>query len=200
MRMRTPPAKAAPPRIIAGRHRGRPLRVPAGLALRPTAGRTREAVFDILAHGLAWPGLDGAAVVDVCAGTGAYGLEALSRGARQATFIDREARALEAIAASAEAFGDAARITLLALDAAALPPPPLAARAPLDLAFIDPPYREAIAAAILVRLRAQGWLKPGAIVVVEAAAGSAPAPLPEGCRVMLARTYGAAQVAFVAVD
>jgi 16S rRNA (guanine966-N2)-methyltransferase len=190
--------KAAVPRIIAGRHRGRPLQVPAGLALRPTASRAREAAFDILQHGLAWPGLAGAGIVDVCAGTGAYGLEALSRGAGHATFIDNDQRALAAIQATAARLGESAAVTLLALDACRLPPPPVVAGAPLDLAFLDPPYRSDIAEAALSGLAARGWLRPGAIVLMEVADGM-PAPVPPPFTLLDERTYGAARLVFLKV-
>lgn len=187
---------APPPRIIAGRHRGRRLLVPAGLALRPTAGRTREAVFDILAGGRITPDLAGAGVLDVCAGTGAYGFEALSQGAGRAVFIDRDDRALAAIAATAAAFGER-EILLLAADAERLPPPPFAARAPLDFAFLDPPYGAGLVPPALAGLAAGGWLRTGGIVVIEMDAAEE-LVLPEPYQLLVdRRRYGRAAIVFV---
>ncbi len=157
-------------RIIAGKHRGRAIRVPRTEGLRPTADRVREALFNILEHGLDWAGLDGARVIDAFAGTGAFGLEALSRGAARATFLDVDGAALLAIRRNAAAMGEARNVTLLKLDATRLPPPPGAASAPCDLAFLDPPYESGLALPALQGLASRHWLGPGAVAVVEVAA------------------------------
>lgn len=185
-------------RIIGGRHRGRALRVPRVEGVRPTADRVREAVFNILDHGVAWDGLEAAPVVDAFAGTGAYGLEALSRGAARATFIDRDAAALAAIRRNAAAMGEAQTITLLKLDATRLAPPPLAAGAPCALAFLDPPYGSGLAVPALQCLATHGWLKQGAIAVVEVAAREPFAPPPRYA-IIDERIYGAARVIFTAI-
>ena len=107
-------------RIVAGKHRGRRIAAPPGDAVRPTSERAREALFNILAHGrfaLA-PIIEDARVLDVFAGTGAFGLEALSRGARFATFIEKDRAAREALAANIKALGESGRTRLLAVDAA----------------------------------------------------------------------------------
>ena len=183
-------------RIIAGKHRGRAIRLPRIEGLRPTADRVRESLFDILAHGLDWAGFDGARVIDVFAGTGAFGLEALSRGAERATFLDIDGAALLAIRRNAAAIGEARNVTLLRLDATRLPPPPGAAGAPCDLAFLDPPYESGLALPALQGLAGQRWLGPGAIAVVEVAAREPLAPPPD-FHIVDERTYGAARLVFL---
>jgi 16S rRNA (guanine966-N2)-methyltransferase len=178
-------------RIIAGRHRGRRLEAPPGEAVRPTGERAREALFDILGHGRfaeqpVW--LD-AAVLDVFAGTGAFGLEALSRGARHATFLDRS---IAALARNVAALDERPRATLLKGDA--LRPPRTTAAC--SLVFLDPPYAEDIAAAAVTALDAAGWLAPDALVVVELPAARTLAP-PPGFTLLDERRYGAARLVFL---
>jgi 16S rRNA (guanine966-N2)-methyltransferase len=184
-------------RIIAGRHRGRPIRVPES-GVRPSADRLREGVFNILEHGVAWPGLAGAAVLDLFAGTGAYGLEALSRGARLATFVDVSGEALAQIRRNAAALGEARSITLLRLDATRLPPPPGAAGTPCAIAFLDPPYETGLAVPALAGLAHRRWLDPGALALVEVAAREPLAP-PPGYETLDERTYGRGRVVFLRV-
>lgn len=180
-------------RIVGGKHRGRVLTVPQAEGLRPTADRVREAVFNILVHGVTWDGLEDANVIDAFAGTGAYGLEALSRGSARATFIDREPATLAAIRRNAAAMGEAPAITLLNLDATKLPPPPFAAGAPCALAFLDPPYDSGSAVPALQGLATHGWLATGAIAVVEVGAREPFAPPPRYAT-LDERVYGAARV------
>jgi 16S rRNA (guanine966-N2)-methyltransferase len=183
-------------RIIAGKHRGRAIRVPRTDGLRPTADRVREALFNILEHGLDWAGLGGAQVVDAFAGTGAFGLEALSRGAARATFLDVDGAALLAIRRNAAEMGEARNVALLKLDATRLPPSPGAADAPCDLAFLDPPYESGLAVPALQGLATRHWLAPGAIAVVEVAARE-PLAVPPGFTLLDERTYGAARLVFL---
>lgn len=184
-------------RIVGGRHRGRAIRAAvAGNDLRPTAERVRQALFNILEHGVDWPALDGAAVVDVFAGTGAYGLEALSRGAGHATFIDTSADALLAIRRNAAAMGEARAMIDLKLDATRLPPPPRAAGAPSVFAFLDPPYGSGLALPALQGLTTRGWLADNAVAVVEVAARE-PFQPPLHHVVVDERVYGAARLVFV---
>ncbi|MCC7271731.1 MAG: 16S rRNA (guanine(966)-N(2))-methyltransferase RsmD [Alphaproteobacteria bacterium] len=181
-------------RIVAGRHRGRPLEAPAGDAIRPTGARVREAVFDILAHG-APAGhvmLPGASVLDAFAGTGAMGLEALSRGAARAAFIEKDRAAVATLRANVARLGEDARAHVLQGDATRPPPAP----APADLVFLDPPYAEGVAAQALSALAAAGWLAPGAVAVVETAARDGFTP-PEGFREIDRRRYGKAAVSFL---
>lgn len=189
-------------RIIGGKNRGRPLAAPKGMDTRPTADRVRENLFNILEHGLdGGVELAGRSVVDVFAGTGAFGFEALSRGAAHATFIDNNPAAQQCIRKNAGALGEARNITVLGLDAARLPPPPRMAKAPLAVAFLDPPYQAALADLALPALKglaARGWLSDGAVCVVEVAAAN-PFDAPPGFRMEEERTYGAARLIFLKV-
>lgn len=177
-------------RIVAGRHRGRRLAAPPGLAVRPTADRVREALFNILAHGL--KPLEGLTVLDAFAGSGALGLEALSRGAAFATFLepDREARA--ALAANLKALGESGNADVLNRDATRPGPAPRRH----DLAFLDPPYGRGLAEAALTALRE--WLADDAVVVVETARTEDLA-LPEGFALLQSRDYGKTRLWFVAM-
>jgi 16S rRNA (guanine966-N2)-methyltransferase len=185
-------------RIIAGKHRGRAIRVPRTEGLRPTADRVREALFNILAHGIHWAGLESARVIDAFAGTGAYGLEALSRGAAHVTFLDVDSTALLAIRRNAAAIGEARNITLIKLDASRLPPPPAAA-APCDLAFLDPPYESGLSAPALQGMASRRWIGPGAVAVAEVGAREPLAP-PPGFHILNERVYGAARLVFLQVS
>ncbi len=186
-------------RIIAGKHRGRPLRVPHGVGLRPTADRVREAVFNILRHHPDGPGFEDAIVFDIFAGTGAYGLEALSRGAALAVFVDNDPAALKGIQRNAATLNEDQGIVLLKLDAARLSVPPRITRAPGALAFLDPPYGSGLAVPALDALRSRGWIGPGAVCVVEVAAREPLTP-PPGYTVFDERTHGAARIAFLRSD
>ncbi len=185
-------------RIIAGRHRGRALKAPGGDAVRPTADRVRESVFNVLAHGLDWEGLDGASVLDVFAGSGAAGLEALSRGAAHAVFIDVSGESLRTIRANAAELGEVERCTFLRLDATRLVTPPRAVPAPFRLAFLDAPYAQGLTGPALAALAGRGWVAPGSIVVAEVGAREPLSPPPAYIRVD-ERSWGAARVVFLTV-
>ncbi|HTQ70925.1 MAG TPA: 16S rRNA (guanine(966)-N(2))-methyltransferase RsmD [Acidocella sp.] len=163
------------PKLIAGRWKGRKLAAPEGQDTRPTNIRARQAVFDILAHA-PWCDLEGALVLDVFAGTGAYGLEALSRGAAGASFIEQAPAALAALKANIAALKpEHAKL----VPADALHPP---AGTPHDLVFLDPPYGQSLVGPALAALAAKGWIAPGAIIVAELGPGETlevPAPLAE---------------------
>ncbi len=182
-------------RIVAGRHRGRRLAAPEGRATRPTADRTREAVFNVLGHGLGLD-LDGLSVIDLFAGSGALGLEALSRGARRAVFVDRDRASLRAVRRNAATLGEVANVLALGIDASRLPPPPRAAGAPFGLAFLDPPYGAGLAGPALTGLARRGWLAAGAALVVEIGRDDAFGP-PAGFALRDDRGYGAARVLFL---
>ena len=183
-------------RIIGGRHRGRPLRAPAGRDVRPTPDRVREALFNVLLHGAAAFDLEGASVVDVFAGSGALGLEALSRGAGHATFIESTDEALRFIRMNAGRLDEGANTTLLRLDASRLPPPPRAARCPAPLVFLDPPYGTALLAAALRGLARHHWIGEEGLAVVELAASEELQPV-EGYQVVDRRLYGRAGLVFL---
>jgi len=190
-------------RIVGGKHRGRRIAAPAGEAIRPTSDRAREAIFNILAHGGFGAGgasiVAGAVVLDAFCGTGAMGLEALSRGAARASFIDNEPQSLVAVRANIAALREQATTRVMAADATR--PPPLAkGETPATLAFFDPPYAEAVAATALAGFAQQGWLAPGAICVVEEGARAAALALPGGFERLEFRRYGAARVTLLRYD
>lgn len=182
-------------RIVGGAFRGRRLEVPEGRDIRPTSDRAREAAFNILVHGFAieW---EEASVLDVFAGTGAMGLEALSRGAAHATFIDNDGLAIRCIHQNAGVVGAAREISVLKLDATKLPPPPLVAQAPCGLAFLDPPYGSALVVPALAGLAARGWIGPKSLCVVEVGAKET-FKAPDGFAALDDRRYGAARVLFL---
>ncbi len=178
-------------RLIAGRHKGRRLAAPEGRGARPTSDRAREAVFSILSSRDV---LAGAVVLDAFAGTGALGLEALSRGADKAVFLENHRASLAALKHNIETLGEAGRAVILAADATR--PPPAGGHAPCTLAFLDPPYRMGLAAPCLEALAAKGWLAEDAVVVVEIAADEALIP-PPGWALSDERVYGAARMMFL---
>jgi 16S rRNA (guanine966-N2)-methyltransferase len=166
-------------RIVGGRLRGRALAAPQSLSIRPTADRLRETLFNILAHAFGDP-VSGARVLDLFAGTGALGLEALSRGAAFALFVDDSAEARALLRENVAALGLGGMTRIFRRDAAKLGPAhPLE---PFSLAFLDPPYGHGLAECALTASRAGGWLLPDALIVVEEAskaAFSAPAGFAE---------------------
>ena len=182
-------------RIVGGRHRGRRLVAPLGEAVRPTSDRAREALFNILSHGrlaASGPPFAGKAVLDAFAGTGALGLEALSRGASAAVFIETEREALSALRRNIAALGEEDSTHIMAGDATRPP------RATMRCAvvFLDPPYGSGLAAPALAALAAAGWLTEDALAVVEVAARE-PLPAPDGFSLIDARVYGAARLVFL---
>ncbi len=181
-------------RIVAGKHRGRRLLAPEGQEVRPTSERAREALFDILAHGRfsEQDACIDAIVLDAFAGTGAFGLEALSRGARHATFMEKDRAAREALKRNIENLGETARAAILAVNASRPP----RATVPANLAFLDPPYRTDLAAPALAALAKSGWLAVEALVVVELAARDV-FVAPEGFTLLDERRYGAAKFVFL---
>jgi 16S rRNA (guanine966-N2)-methyltransferase len=156
------------PRILAGAWKGRKLIAPAGLDTRPTNTRARQAAFDILLHA-PWYGaerLRASAVLDVFAGTGAYGLEALSRGAASARFLEQAPAAIAALKANIAACKAEAVARIVPGDALA---PPLGR--PHDLVFLDPPYGQSLVPRALAALARAGWLAPAARIVAELGPG-----------------------------
>jgi 16S rRNA (guanine966-N2)-methyltransferase len=187
-------------RIVAGLYRGRALNAPPGQATRPTSDRARQAVFNVLEHAAWSPGLQGVRVMDLFAGSGALGLEALSRGAAFCLFVETDAAArgairdnIDAVAGGGELFG---RTRIHRRDATDLGQRPGADGAPFDLAFLDPPYGQGLGEAALAELLQGGWLAPDALVVFERGAGEIDPPIP-GFELADARTYGAARVLFL---
>jgi 16S rRNA (guanine966-N2)-methyltransferase len=183
-------------RIVAGRHRGRPLESPVGGAVRPTSDRARESLFNILEHGkFAAGGLSpvrGARVLDCFCGTGALGLEALSRGAAAATFLDVDSTALNLARANARTLGETENAQFIAANATR---PPRADK-PCTLVFLDPPYGEGLAGPTLLALADSGWFAPGAIAIIETAHQEI-VPAPEGFAAADQRRYGKAKLTFL---
>lgn len=149
-------------RIVAGIHKGRPLKRPPEAITRPTMDRTRESVFNILMH--RWS-LKNAVVLDGFAGSGAYGLESLSRGAKQVTFVDEARAATTIIRENCLALGEMNRSTILTLPITKLRPP----EAPADLVFLDPPYHKNLISPALDHLVATQWIAQNTLVLVEIA-------------------------------
>ncbi len=187
-------------RIVGGDYRGRVLTAPDGAATRPTSDRAREAVFNILEHAAWSPGLAGQRVIDLFAGSGALGLEALSRGAAWCLFVESEAAARGAIRDNAEALAPGGelngRIRIHRRDATDLGRIPAGDGEPFDLAFLDPPYGKGLGEKALAGLASGGWLKPGAVCVLERGAHEG-APAGAGYGLLDERKYGAATVAFL---
>jgi 16S rRNA (guanine966-N2)-methyltransferase len=190
-----PPGKPAGLRIVGGVHRGRRLVAPEGDTVRPTSDRAREALFNILSHGdFAASGLmfAGRPVLDAFAGTGAVGLEALSRGAGAAIFIEDNRTALAALRRNVAALGEEDRTHIVGGDATR---PGRAAQA-CAVAFLDPPYRSGLAAPALEALAAAGWLTPDALIVIEVAARE-DVPPAAGFTLIGERVYGASRLVFL---
>ena len=181
-------------RIVGGRHRGRRLVAPPGQGTRPTSDRVREALFNILAHAdFAGGAPAGMTVLDLFAGSGALGLEALSRGAAGVTFVERDAATARAIEANVAALDEGGRAAVLRRDATHLGAAP--EMAPFQLVLMDAPYRSGLAGPALGELSARGWLAPGVLVVIELAAKE-PLVLPDGFDCCDERRYGAARIVF----
>ena len=180
-------------RVVGGSWRGRRLDAPEGNAVRPTSDRAREAVFNILEHGKHARGegspIPGARVLDAFAGSGALGIEALSRGAAHATFLDTSPAAVAAVRRNLTALGGLGRATVLRADCLAPP----TASAPCSIVFLDPPYGEVLAAPALIALDRAGWIADGALCVVELSRDEAFDP-PEGFAAVDDRRYGRARV------
>jgi 16S rRNA (guanine966-N2)-methyltransferase len=147
-------------RVIAGAWRGRAIDAPPGEATRPTADRVRETLFSMLASRLG--SFEGLRVADLFAGSGALGLEALSRGAGFATFVESNGRAAAVIKRNGERFGASERIRVLSGSALSLPP-----AEPFDLIFADPPYAAGSGSAAVAAIAGAGWLAPGGWLSVE---------------------------------
>ena len=150
-------------RIVAGRHKGLALAAPEGTTTRPTSERARQALFDMLTHGRFRGVLDGAAVGDLFAGTGALGLEALSRGARDAVFVETDRAALASLRANLRKADREDEAEVLAADATTLPP----RRDPMSILFLDPPYGRDLTSRALDSARRRGWIGAETLVVAQ---------------------------------
>lgn len=181
-------------RIVGGAFRGRGIVAPKGPSTRPTADGAREALFNVLSHREDFS-FEGARVIDLYAGSGALGLEAMSRGAAFCLFVETDAAARAAIRDNVEALGLFGATRVHRRSAGALGPKPAGVGAPFALAFLDPPYGHDLVAAALDALREGRWLAGGALVVVEQGEREAPAQS-RGYEEFDRRRWGAAQVGF----
>ncbi len=180
-------------RVIGGRLKGRHIAAPSSRDIRPTADRLREAVFNILVHAYDNP-IEGARVLDLFAGTGALGIEAVSRGAAFALFVDNGAEARALLRNNVEAFGLGGVAKVYRRDATRLGP-----AHPIELftlAFLDPPYGKGLAEEALRSLRDGGWLTPGALLVVEEAK-AANLAAPDGFDLLERRAYDDTEFVFL---
>jgi 16S rRNA (guanine966-N2)-methyltransferase len=180
-------------RVVGGRLRSRPLAGPKSHALRPTADRLREALFNILLHAYGDP-VAGARVLDLFAGTGALGIESISRGAAYALFVDDGVEARALLRDNVESLGLGGVTRIFRRDATKLGPAhPLE---PFTLAFLDPPYGKGLAEKALASARDGGWLAPGALIVVEEAADAGFTAL-EGFEELERRQYDDTKLVFL---
>ena len=183
-------------RIVSGEFRGKAITTPAGDRTRPTSDRARQAVFNILEHAAWSPGVRDLRVIDLFAGSGALGFEALSRGAAFCLFVETDELARGAIRQNVDALGLFGRTRVHRRDATDLGVRPGADGPAFDLAFLDPPYAKGLGECALERLAAGGWLAPGATVVFERGQAE-PAFEAEGFEPLDERAYGAARVHFL---
>jgi 16S rRNA (guanine966-N2)-methyltransferase len=180
-------------RIIGGKFKGRKLDVPEGGDVRPTSDRAREALFNILSHGDyhtdAGPLPLGAKVLDVFAGSGALGLEALSRGAEHVAFLEQNPAHLKMIRRNAIKLGESGAISMLQRDGAKPGPTPVGGQVPADLVFLDAPYDSGLGSIALAALAGANWLSENCIAVVETGAREK-VEQPEGFEQLDQRKYG----------
>src|SRR6516225_5420348 len=182
-------------RVVGGRLRGRNLAAPASREIRPTADRLRESLFNILVHAYENP-VEDARVLDLFAGTGALGIEAISRGAGFALFVDNGAEARALLRNNVEALGLGGVTKVFRRDATNLGPAhPVE---PFSLVFLDPPYAKGLAEKALVSLRDGAWLTPGALLVVEEATAAA-FTAPEGFAELERRAYDDTELVFLRI-
>jgi 16S rRNA (guanine966-N2)-methyltransferase len=182
-------------RIIAGTHKGRTLKAPPGDATRPTSDRARESVFNVLAHADWAAEIAGARVIDLFAGSGTLGLEAMSRGAAFCLFVENDAAARGAIRDNIETLGLFGSTRLHRRSATDLGEKPASTGAPFDLVFLDPPYHQDLIAPALTGLVDGHWLNADALAIAEMASDER--PFFAGWTVLDERDYGAARVQFL---
>jgi 16S rRNA (guanine966-N2)-methyltransferase len=183
-------------RIVSGDFRGKTLVTPPGQGTRPTSDRARQAIFNILEHAPWSDGVRDARVIDLFAGSGALGFEALSRGAAFCLFVETDEAARGAIRENVDAMGLFGRTRVHRRDATQLGQRPGADGPAFNLAFLDPPYGKGLAEIVLAKLAEGGWLAPGALAVVERGVAE-PALEVAGYELLDARDYGAAKVWFL---
>jgi 16S rRNA (guanine966-N2)-methyltransferase len=173
-------------RVIAGQWRGRPLEAPPGQSTRPTSDRAREGLFSMLANRIG--SFDGLHVADLFAGTGALGLEALSRGAAHCTFVETDRNALDSLKRNINRLGASDRAEARAQAVEQAPPP----RDPCNIVLMDPPYGASLAQQALDRIVAPGWLAPGGWVSIEL--NQEDVALPRALTLEAERRFGKAKI------
>jgi len=184
-------------RIVGGKYRGRALLSPKGDATRPTSDRARQAIFNILEHA-AWMSddiMDSGVVLDIFAGTGALGLEALSRGKSMAVFFEQNKSSASICHANAEKMGALDDTRIFRCDATKPPKRPNDIP-PATLVFLDPPYGKDLGLAAIEAFIAKDWLAENAIIIMEMAVRT-PEPLPDSCEQIDSRDYGVAHIRFL---
>ena len=182
-------------RVAGGSHRGRRLLALPGI--RPTSERVRQALFNILAHGAFGDVVRDAVVLDAFAGSGALGLEALSRGAVRATFMESDQTVLDCLRRNVASLGEGDRAAVLAADATH--PPPCPPGDACTLALLDPPYGAGVAEAALTALVESGWFAPDAVAAVESST-DAPVAAPAGWQIADSRRYGTTVLSFLQLE
>jgi 16S rRNA (guanine966-N2)-methyltransferase len=183
-------------RIVGGKLRGRAIKTPEGRATRPTSDRARESIFNVLAHAGWAPSLEGRRVIDAFAGSGALGLEAMSRGAAFCLFVETDSAARGCIRDNIETFQLFGSTRIHRRSATDLGAKPAGLGVPFDLVFMDPPYAYDLVPPALDQLIRGAWITQEALVVAETGADEA-APVTPGWTLLDERTYGAARVSFL---
>lgn len=182
-------------RIVGGEFKGRAIVAPQGRDTRPTSDRTRESIFNVLAHADWSPGVEGRRVLDLFAGSGALGFEAMSRGAAFALFVETEAAARGAIRDNIEALGLFGTTRIHRRDATDLGPKPAGLGGPFEIVFLDPPYGKGLSERAIAGLSKGAWVTPDALIVLEV--GAAETPNLVDIETLDERGYGAAKVLFL---
>jgi 16S rRNA (guanine966-N2)-methyltransferase len=183
-------------RIVGGKFRGRAIRAPEGRGTRPTSDRARESIFNVLAHAAWAPNLEGARVIDAFAGSGALGMEAISRGAAFCLFVETESAARGCIRDNIETFQLFGITRIHRRSAIDLGPKPAGLGQPFDLVFLDPPYAYNLVPPALDQLVSGAWITPGALAVAETGSDE-DAPVAPSWELLDERLYGAARVSFL---
>lgn len=176
-------------RIITGIHRGRTIQSPKDDSIRPTTDRSREALFNILAHGFDESPVIGQRVADLCCGTGALGLEALSRGAAHVTFVDSSKQAIALTQQNIAAFNERTKTKVITSSVDRLP----RASEPVALVLMDAPYTSGLTGPAYKSLRTNGWLREGTVLAFEMSIKDAN-PVLEGAELLTERVYGKSKI------
>lgn len=182
-------------RIVGGKYKGREIVAPQGRDTRPTSDRARESIFNVLAHADWSPGVEERRVLDLFAGSGALGLEAMSRGAAFALFVETEVAARGAIRDNIEALGLFGTTRIHRRDATDLGVKPAGLSEPFDLVFLDPPYGKHLGERALACLTEGAWITPDAVIMLEVGADETPET--PAFETLDERSYGAAKVLFL---